>query len=261
MGNAIRINNLGCCNQDIIGVEMGEHKAFDYHQKSAINVQNPEGSLFRQYSPGTNYHNEIDSAKNEEKASKWSPKSTENKKLSRCYESLEAACVAWKKKVRLFKTQINETECENQKVKMSSCSALNNNAEINKECSLSNNDLQKMCNIWVNKVACIRGSQSLKKHSSKVDDIKLENCKDISNSPPFSNENAVKVNGMLMDKRNVKVEPWIPITIIKIYVTNYLVINVQSTDKDETDYLVKLLFKKDNFGDRGKKKKKKKINK
>ncbi|RIB01658.1 hypothetical protein C2G38_2230126 [Gigaspora rosea] len=195
MGYAIGINNLACCNQDVIGVKMDGHKAFDYHQKSAVDVQKPEG---KQYSPGTNYQDEINSART-------------------------------KKRYPSGVRGINEIECVNQKFKMSSCNALNNNAKINKKHGLSNNDLQEMCGAWMDKVALIKDPTSLKKHVGEVgDSIRMKKCKDNGNSPSFSNK---------------KTET------IKLHMMNDL---VRRADKDRIGDLVKCPLKKDNLGDHGK---------
>ncbi|RIB03803.1 hypothetical protein C2G38_740666 [Gigaspora rosea] len=196
----------GCCDRNGTDMIKDENKAVLLHEKKEyVNTM---------YKFGYHYGSKRSVKKNGvgvkidiQKALDYHQKSAEDRKSTRCYESIEAACVAWIKKVRLFKTQNNETKCENQKIKMSSCNALNNNAKINKELGLSNNHLQEMCGAWMDKVALIKDPPSLKKHACEVgDSIRMKKCKDNGNSPSFSNNKAenLKVNGMIMYNRKVK---------------------------------------------------------
>ncbi|CAG8765014.1 10453_t:CDS:2, partial [Racocetra fulgida] len=140
-----------------------------------------------------------------------------SRKLAECYKTLEAA------------SQINVIECENQKVNMSTRNVLNNTTKVNKGNNLNGNDLQEMCITWMDKIARIKDSPSLKQHAGKVDDsIIMVKCKDSGNSQLFLNN---------------KVEN------IKLHVMNDLIIKTRSADKDRIDNLVERLFKKNNLGD------------
>ncbi|RIB11425.1 hypothetical protein C2G38_2203446 [Gigaspora rosea] len=228
------INQVGEINsyEKGIGVEMDGHKTLNFYQRFALDeCEAFEGQLkntkevLGSTGKGT--------VKDERMAFKWNLKSAESKKLPESYESFEAA------------------------FKMSSCNVLNESAKSNKEGSLNNNDLQEMCDTWMDKVARINDPPSSKKRASEVSyNKRMMRCKDSGYSPSFNNDEVedIKVNGMLMDDRKVKVELWIFLTLMKLHMMNDL---IRRADKDRIGDLVERPFKKNNLGDRGKKKKKK----
>ncbi|CAG8611165.1 6697_t:CDS:2 [Dentiscutata heterogama] len=112
------------------------------------------------------------------------------------------------------------------------------------------------CGVWMLKVENIRGDPpSLKKHADEVgDNIRRVKCKDSGNSPSFSNNKVnIKVKRVQMNKRKVRVEVWRFLTMMKLH---GLIIETRSADKDRIGSLVEHPFKKNNLGDRDKKKKK-----
>lgn len=155
-------------------------------------------------------------------------------------------------KAESLKALTDITEHGEQKIKIVSCNEFNISTKVNKEYSLSNNGLQKMCSIWIYKSASIRGLPNLKKHTNEDDNIKMEECRNIGNNSSFSKNNAIniKVHWMLMHSRKVKVEKRIQTShiMMKMHVTNC---QVRNANKEPSD-LVERPFKKNNVGDRGK---------
>ncbi|CAG8460733.1 8986_t:CDS:2 [Dentiscutata erythropus] len=137
-----------------------------------------------------NGDDEIDSVKNKKMVFKWDLKSAENKNLPESYKSLEAMCIVWKKKVELFKAQINVAEYKNGMVKISLCNVLNN-TKVNKKYNLNSNGLREMCITWMDKAVHIQG---LKKHTSEIIDNRgMVKCKNSVNILSFSNNKMEKL--------------------------------------------------------------------
>ncbi|KAF0459155.1 hypothetical protein F8M41_000800 [Gigaspora margarita] len=154
------------------GVDIEKHKpkAFLDYQKPGKHpygnkiehLQNSKGNSHEPSSPETHYQDGINLVKNEKTVSGLGLKSAENENLTRSYESLEAACMAWKMKIESYKTKITVTEYEHQKVEMISCDLSSNDT---KEYDVNSNDVQGMCNTWMNtrnvvqSTKCIPGTE------------------------------------------------------------------------------------------------------
>ncbi|CAG8639245.1 17206_t:CDS:2, partial [Racocetra fulgida] len=91
-------------------------------------------------------------------------------------ETLEAAYTMW-------------NDHKNQKDNITSSNVLNQGTKVNQKYNLGENNLQKICSIWMDKVACVVSPLGLQKHTDKrVCNTKTGKCKDIGNSPPSSNK-------------------------------------------------------------------------
>ncbi|CAG8617468.1 3269_t:CDS:2, partial [Dentiscutata heterogama] len=156
-------------------------------------------------------------------------------------EILDVISIEWKKKIESFKTRFSVIKRDESPVKRKK-SAVDEAYENDQE-------VVGACKVWKLKVENIRGVKSdppsLKKHDGEVgDNIRMVKCKDIGNSPSFSNNKVnVKVKRVQM---KVRVELWRTLTMKKLH---GLIIETRSADKDRIGSLVERPFMKNNIGD------------